>query len=88
MLKKEPQNFRAPFFALIVLLCGAVGLTFEDAVAQDAEICRIANAVTMTVAPDAIKMEEICKKFGGEIEDGGGQKRSAPEWTPTTLSAS
>ena len=29
----------------------------------------------MTVAPDAINMEKICKKFGGEIEDGGGQKK-------------
>ena len=36
---KTRQNFRAPFFALIALLCGAVGLTFEDAAAQDAEMC-------------------------------------------------
>ena len=75
MLKKEPQNFRAPFFALIVLLCGAVGLTFEDAAAQDAEMCNLTKAVTMTVAPDAGKMEGICKEFGGEIQDGGGQKK-------------
>ena len=72
---KTRQNFRAPFFALITLLCGAVGLTFEDAVAQDADMCNLTKAVTMTVAPDAGKMEGICKEFGGEIQDGGGQKK-------------
>ena len=72
---KTRQNFRAPFFALIVLLCGAAGLTFEDAAAQDAEMCNLTKAVTMTVAPDAGKMEGICKEFGGEIQNGGGQKK-------------
>ena len=77
MLKKEPQNFRAPFFALIILLCGAVGLTLEDAAAQDAEMCNFTSVVTMTAAADreASKMEETCNKFGGTLEDGGGQKK-------------
>ena len=77
MLKKEPQNFRGLFFALIVLLCGAVGLTFEDAAAQDADVCRFTSVVTMTAAADreASKMEGTCNKFGGTLEDGGGQKK-------------
>ena len=72
---KTRQNFRAPFFALIVLLCGVVGLTFEDAAAQDADMCNLTSAITMTVAPDAEKMERICREFGGEIQDGAKEKK-------------
>ena len=76
MLKKEPQNFRASFFALIVLLCGVVGLTFEDAAAQDADMCKLTSVVTMTAADrEANQVEGSCEKFGGTLEDGGKEKK-------------
>ena len=74
---KTRQNFRAPFFAFIVLLCGVVGLTFEDAAAQDVEMCKLTSVVTIAVADDreANQVEGACEKFGGTLEDGGGQKK-------------
>ena len=63
---KTRQNFRAPFFALIILLCGAVGLTFEDAVAQDAEMCKLTSVVTMT-ASDAAETMKLLIANGADV---------------------